>query len=106
MSTVRTKRPKTLQDFEARFPAAWRSYRGLREACDHSGPLDAKTRELIKIGIEVARKRHGGLIAHIDRAKAAGASAKEIAHAILLALPLIGLPDVLDAFVTAKKRLH
>ena len=32
-------------------------------------------------------------------------SLKEIYHAILLACPLIGLPEVLDACVVAKKRL-
>ncbi len=99
------KRPKTLQDFATKFPTVWKRYQTLRDACDRFGPLDAKTRELIKIGLHVARKRHGGLIAHIDRAKAAGASSKDITQAILLALPLIGLPDVLDAFVAAKTRL-
>jgi len=105
MPTRTRQRPKTLQDFERRFPDVFRRYLALRDACDRFGPLDAKTRELIKIGIEAARKRRGGLIAHIERAKAAGATPKEISHAILLTLPLIGLPDVLDAFVAAKKRL-
>ena len=105
MRAARRTRPKTLQDFERHFPEVFSRYRSLRETCDRYGPLDAKTRELIKVGIEAARKRHGGLIAHIDRAKAAGASPKEIYHAILLTLPLIGLPDVLDAFVVARKRL-
>ncbi len=106
MPTIRRRRPKTLQEFEVHFPTIWHRYGSLRKACDAAGPLDAKTRELIKIGLEVARKRHGGLIAHINRAKAAGATTKEIYHAMLLALPLIGLPDVLDAFVVAKKRLR
>jgi len=106
MPTARQKRPKTLQDFETNFPVVFHRYLALRDACDRVGPLDVKTRELIKVGIEAARKRHGGLIAHIDRAQAAGASAKEIYQAILLAVPLIGLPDVLDAFVAAKKRLR
>ena len=105
MPSAKPQRPKTLREFEKRFPGVMSRYIGLRDACDRFGPLDAKTRELIKIGIEVARKRHGGLIAHLDRAKAAGASSTEIAHAILLALPLVGLPDVLDAFVAAKRRL-
>jgi len=103
---VSRKRPKTLQEFEQRFPDVLRRYTALRDACDRVGPLDAKTRELIKIGIEVAKRRRGGLIAHIDRANAAGASQQEIAQAMLLALPLVGLPDLLDAFVAAKKRLH
>ena len=105
MPPTRRTRPKTLRDFERRFPEIWKRYVRLRDACDRVGPLDVKTRELIKVGIAVARKRHGGLIAHIDRAKTAGASSQEIAQAILLALPLVGLPDVLDAFVAARTRL-
>lgn len=98
--------PTTLRRFQATFPAAWRHFELLRDACDHSGPLPPKTRELIKIGIEVARKRHGGLVAHIIRARRAGASAAEIYHAILLAAPLVGMPDLLDAFAIAQKRLR
>ncbi len=105
MPTTSRQRPKPLRDFERRFPDVFHGYASLRDACDRSGPLDAKTRELIKIGIAVARKRRGGLIAHIDRAKSAGATSKEISQAILLALPLVGFPEVLDAFVAAKAHL-
>lgn len=100
-----SRRPKTLRSFEARFPEVWTAYQALQRACDRSGPLSPKTRELIKIGVEVSRKRHGGLIAHLVRAARAGASKTEIYQAILVAAPLIGLPDVLDAFLAAKKRL-
>ena len=100
-----THLPRTLQSFESKFPAIWARYGTLRDACDRSGPLPPKTRELIKIGIEVAKKRHGGLVAHISRARKAGASSAEIYQAILLAAPLVGIPDVLDAFLVAKRRL-
>ena len=106
MVTRRAPVPRTLRDFEARFPDVWKQYRGLRDACDRGGPLPPKTRELIKIGIEVARRRRGGLVAHMTRAKRAGASNQEIYHAILLAAPLVGIPDLLDAFVVAQKRLR
>lgn len=99
------KKPKTLRDFEAQFPQVWNSYLTLRECCDQFGPLGKKQQELIKIGIEVAQRRHGGLIAHIDRAKEAGATVDEIHHAMLLALPLIGMPDMLDAFRNTRKQL-
>ena len=106
MPARRARIPKTLQEFEAKFPDVWTQYGTLREACDRAGPLPPKTRELIKIGIEVARKRHGGLVAHTTRAKRAGATPKEIYHAILLATPLVGMPDLLDAFVIAQKQLR
>lgn len=98
-------KPKTLTDFEKRFPKVWKAYLNLREACDAEGPLDKKTCELVKIAVETARVRHGGLVAHILRARKAGASEGEIFQAILLATPLIGLPDVLDGFRTAQEVL-
>lgn len=104
--SARPRVPQTLRAFAAHFPAAWRQYRAFREACDAGGPLPPKVRELIKISVEVARKRHGGLIAHIVRARRAGATREEIYHAILLAAPLAGFPDVLDAFLVAKRRLR
>jgi len=97
--------PETLRAFQAKFPRIWSQYRALRDACDQAGPLSPKTRELIKIGIEVAKKRHGGLVAHITRARRTGASKTEIYQALLLAAPLIGIPDVLDAFLVAKRKL-
>lgn len=105
MSPSRVRTPQTLASFSAKYPRAWTRYRALREACDRSGPLTPRTRELIKIGIEVAVRRHGGLVAHLHRAQAAGASSAEIYHAIVLAMPLVGLPNVLDAFVTAQNTL-
>ncbi len=105
MPKTSRRRPATLRLFESQFPQAWSQYHALVETCDRSGPLTPKTRELINIGIAVARKRHGGLVAHITRAKRAGASVAEIYHAIVLAIPLVGLPDALDAFRIAKQHL-
>ena len=106
MSAKKTPPPRNYSDFKAKFPAVVEAYEQLGKACHWNGPLSPKERELIKIGIEVARKRHGGLVAHITRARRAGASAQEIYHAILLAAPLVGMPDLLDAFLIAQRRLH
>lgn len=98
--------PHTLQAIARQFPSAWKAYQAFRDACDRSGPLNPKTRELIKIAVEVAKKRHGGLAAHIRRAQKAGASTGEISQTILLAAPLVGLPDVLNAFQVAEPYLE
>lgn len=101
----KNNRPQTLEEFEKTFPKVWKAYQGLRDACDGQGGLDPKTRELIKIGIETASRRRGGLIAHIKRAKDHGATTTEIYQAMLLALPLVGFPLVLDAFVLTKRSI-
>jgi 4-carboxymuconolactone decarboxylase len=98
-------KPRVLEKFERSHPEVWKAYMVLRDQCDLAGPLDPKITELIKLGIETAGERKGGLKAHIHRAQAAGASEEEIYHAILLATPLIGLPSVLEAFQTAREAL-
>jgi AhpD family alkylhydroperoxidase len=95
--------PQLLDDFQAQFPDIWTASRQLKTACDQGGPLDAKTIELIRIGISTALEHEGGLIAHISQAKKAGARDDEIQHAIVVAAGLIGLPSTLKAFATAKK---
>jgi AhpD family alkylhydroperoxidase len=97
--------PKTLDDFKKQFPKAWTAYEQLRSACDKEGPLDAKTAELIKIGISTALQHEGGVVAHISQARKAGANNAEIYHAILLATGLAGFPAVLAGVTTAKKYL-
>ncbi len=98
-------KPKTLTQFEKDFPAVWKSFQSFRDACDKAGPLGDRTCELIKVGIETACGRHGGLIAHMHRARKAGASRGEVLQAILQAAPLVGLGPVLEAFQLAQKHL-
>ena len=90
-------------DFQTQFPGIWAAYTQLTTACDQGGPLDRKTTELIRIGISVAMEHEGGLIAHISQARKAGASDKEINHAVVLATGLAGFPATLKAFKAAKK---
>jgi AhpD family alkylhydroperoxidase len=97
--------PATLDTFKRDYAKAWAAYEQLRNACDQAGPLDGKTRELIKIGISVALEHSGGLVAHISQATKAGAQPPEIYQAILLATGLAGFPAVLGAMATAKKYL-
>ena len=98
--------PETLESFKAKFPQVWAAYEDLRNVCDKGGPLDKKTIELIKIGISTVMGREGGLVAHISKAKKAGAQKNEIYHSILLAMGLAGFPSTLAAFAVAKKHLE
>lgn len=100
------QQPQVLRDFQQRFPQVWQAYVKLRDACDDQGPLTARERELIKVGISAALRREGGLIAHIDRARDVGASPEEIYQAILVATGLVGFPSTLAAFGIARDRLE
>lgn len=105
MGEGQREQPRLLQDFQQRFPRVWEAHVQFRNACDREGPLNARERELIKVGISAALRREGGLIAHIGRAREEGASPEQIYQAILVAMSLTGFPTTLAAFGIARDRL-
>ncbi|WP_082411706.1 carboxymuconolactone decarboxylase family protein [Methylogaea oryzae] len=58
------------------------------------GPIDEKTAHLIQMAAAVAIHSEGSVHSHVRRALAAGASADEINHAIILLTSTIGFPTV------------
>ena len=90
--------PQPFRHFEAANTAVVRAYEALGQACAEAGPLDAKTRELIKLGMAIGGRLEGAVHAHARRALAAGASAAEIQHVVALAIPTVGFPTTVAAF--------
>jgi len=84
--------------FSKEYPKAHAAYERLGGACHTSGPLDAKTRELIKLGMSIAARSEGAVHSHVGKALKAGALPAEIRHAVLLAIPTLGLPTTIAAF--------
>lgn len=69
----------------------------LRETILSHAALDAKTANLVSIGIAAALRNAEALKGHIHLARAAGATREEITGAILLSLPSAGIPGALAA---------
>ena len=90
--------PVPFEQFVKRFPKAHAAYERLGEACHTSGPLDAKMRELVQLGMAIGIRSEGAVHSHVKKALEAGASALEIRHAVLLGIPTIGLPTTVAAF--------
>jgi AhpD family alkylhydroperoxidase len=63
-----------------------------------SGPLDAKTRELVKLGIAIGGRLEGAVRSHAHRAREAGATPQEIEHVVLLAVTTSGFPTAVAAY--------
>jgi alkylhydroperoxidase/carboxymuconolactone decarboxylase family protein YurZ len=91
------KLPKPYQDFLDKYPEVGKSYEALGKAVHAAGPLDEKTRALVKLSISVGAQREGAVHSHVRKALASGASPEEIRHAVLLALPTLGLPAMMAA---------
>ena len=73
-------------------PGVWKAYEQLGEACAETGPLDAKTRRLVKLALAIGRGSEGAVHSHARRAAGDGIGAAELEHVAVLAIPTLGLP--------------
>ncbi len=89
--------PKRFKKFKEDFPQVASAYETLGDAVHKAGPLDNKTRALIKLGISAGARLEGGFHSHVRKAIDAGVTKEEMVHAVMLALPTIGLPSMMAA---------
>jgi AhpD family alkylhydroperoxidase len=90
--------PEPFRRFEAMARDVVQAYEALGKACAEAGPLDAKTRELVKLGMAIGGRLEGAVHAHGRRAVAAGATPAELRHVVALAVPTVGFPTAVAAF--------
>lgn len=89
--------PKRFKKFTEDYPQIAAAYEQLGTAVHKSGPLDEKTRALIKLAISTGARLEGAAHSHARKALAAGCSKEEMRQTVLLALPTIGLPSTMAA---------
>lgn len=66
----------------------------LGQAVRQAGPLDEKTAQLVQLAAAAGIRSEGAVHSHARRALAAGASADEVYHAVVLLTSTIGFPTV------------
>ncbi len=91
-------KPKRFQKFLDYYPEVSHAYEEMNEAVHTSGPLDEKTRALIKLAISTGAKLEGAVHSHTRKALKAGATPEEITHTVIMALPTLGLPSTMAAW--------
>ncbi len=89
--------PKTFEEFVRAFPEAGRAWEALGRTA-RSGPLDAKTCELIKLGIAIGNRAEGAVHSAARKALEHGASKAALYQVALLATSTIGVPNAVAAF--------
>jgi alkylhydroperoxidase/carboxymuconolactone decarboxylase family protein YurZ len=55
-------------------PELWQRFTALADACHNAGPLDEKTRRLVKLALSIASGTEGGTHSAVRHAKEAGIS--------------------------------
>ena len=89
--------PGTYMEFIRRYPEISRTYAELSKSCHEAGPLERKTRRLIKLGIAIGINSEGSVRSHARRALEEGISPEEIRHTVLLACTTAGFPSMIAA---------
>ena len=92
------KLPTAYTRFQRTFPRVWTAYDRLGATAHQEGPLDPKTRELVKLGMAIGGRLEGAVRSHAHRAREAKATPAEIAHVVALAVTTVGFPTAVAAF--------
>jgi alkylhydroperoxidase/carboxymuconolactone decarboxylase family protein YurZ len=90
-----------MEYFTNEAPQVAAAFNGLIEALTQQDGLDAKTRQLIYLGIKASQGDAGAVLAHTPMAKAAGASRAEIRDTILLTLTVSGVKGITSCLAPA-----
>ncbi len=94
-----TQNPMML--FQTEAPEVAEAFNGLIKAISAQPGLDAKTRQLIYIGIKASQGESGAVVAHVPMARAAGASRVEVRDTILLTTTVSGVRGVVTCLADA-----
>ena len=95
--------PEIYRGFMQQFPEVAEAYEDLADNCHNWGPLDEKTRRLVKLGISVGLSSEGAVKSHARRALEEDVTPDEIRHAILMALTTAGFPAMIAAIKWAEE---
>lgn len=90
--------PKPVEEFRKRYPEVWKAFDQLGEKCHEAGPLDEKTRRLVKVALSIGAGLEGATHSAVRNAVKAGVTRDELNQVAVLAVTTLGLPAAVRAF--------
>jgi alkylhydroperoxidase/carboxymuconolactone decarboxylase family protein YurZ len=84
--------PKVVNQFRKSHSEVWKAFNTLGERCHEAGPLDERTRRLVKLALSIGAGLEGATHSAVRNARKSGVSPQEINHVALLAITTLGLP--------------
>ena len=103
MTDQQPKVSNAFQTFMTEAPEHAQAWMTMVQGLDRASALDKKTEELAYLAVLAALRMESGVPFHVQSAKQAGASRKEVISAILVGLPAAGhgVTQVLPAAIAA-----
>lgn len=88
--------PTEEKRFEEKYPEIFQAHRDMAQKTHLAGPLDDKTRRLVKLGVACGAGIKGAVKSHARRARSLGITDEEIRHAVILSTTTIGFPSMIS----------
>ena len=89
------KLPARYVEFQKRFPEVFKAFDALGAAVREAGPLEGKTRAVVKLALAIGVRSEGAVHSHTRRCIEAGCKPDEIRHVVLLATTTLGFPGMM-----------
>ena len=89
---METDLPSGAGEVAANYPPVWKALEALGEACAAAGPLDARTRRLVKLALAIGVGSEGATHSHTRRALEEGIEPAALHQVALLAIATAGFP--------------
>ncbi|MGC3872270.1 carboxymuconolactone decarboxylase family protein [Halomonas sp. GXIMD04776] len=89
--------PSGAGEVAEQYPEVWSAYAALGEACAESGPLDERTRRLVKLALAVGARSEGAVHSHARRALEESIDAEELKQVAMMSIPTLGFPAAVAA---------
>jgi 4-carboxymuconolactone decarboxylase len=90
--------PKPVEDLWKHYPTVWKAFNELGTRCHEAGPLDEKSRRLVKLALSIGAGLEGATHSAVRNAQGVGVTQEEIDHVALLAVSTLGMPAATRAF--------
>ena len=97
---------RNLKYFIEKHEDIYKSYQEYGKKIDEQGgPLDEKTKRLIKVAISATVENQYSLATHIKKALKSGCTIEEIEHTVLLVAPTAGFPTMMKALISIREEI-
>lgn len=94
---MQNKLPRPVENFKDEYAEVWRAFTALGDECHRAGPLDERSRRLVKIALAIGAGLEGATHSAVRNALAAGVTPEEINHVAVLAITTLGFPEAMRA---------
>lgn len=94
---MKPKLPTPAEELKREHPDVWKAFAQLGDRCHNAGPLDERTRRLVKLALAIGAGLEGATHSAVRNALAAGVAREELRHVALLGVTTLGLPASMRA---------